>query len=397
MDPALFERLLYEEEGNALDFKRDQYPFSKATDDEKAEILKDLLGFANSFRRADAYILIGIDEVRGGRSKVIGISEHLADHSLQQFVNHLTQSPLHFHYEAFDASGVQVGVIRIELQKRPIYLKHDYGFLKKGEVYVRRGSSTDWKCPASPDEIARMGRDDLPVVTRPDLLVEFGDPDRLVRLGQETSWEAVALHLPEQDEIPTYKKTGGSYGGFALPGDPTENRNYYKDFAKYLTFLTVYRPVRLAISTGAVAATDVRVELEVSSDAGIRLAEVSEMPEPPDRRSLLGFNSTALRGISSIHRYPGEIDITTLSDRIQLEANCQNLQPGRTVWSDKFFIAVNQSGEFSLKGRVFAANLDVPKEFVLTIHADISDREMSVSELVQMADSDESKRIRRKK
>jgi hypothetical protein len=27
MDPALFERLLYEEEGNALDFKRDQYPF----------------------------------------------------------------------------------------------------------------------------------------------------------------------------------------------------------------------------------------------------------------------------------------------------------------------------------------------------------------------------------
>ena len=397
MDRALFERLLYEEEGNALDFKRDQYPFSKATNDEKAEILKDLLGFANSFRRADAYILIGVEEVRGGRSNVVGITEHLADHSLQQFVNHLTHSPLHFNYEAFDASGLQVGVIRIELQKRPIYLKHDYGFLKEGEVYVRRGSSTDWKSPASPDEIARMGRDDMPVVTRPDLLVEFGDPDRLVPLGQETSWEAVVLRLPERDKIPAYQKTGGSYGGLTMPGDPTENRNYYRDFAKYLTFLAVHRPVRLAISTGAVAATDVRVELEVSSDAGIRLAEVNEMPDPPDRRFLIGFDSPALRGIRSIHRQPGEIDITTLSDRIQLEANCQNLQPGRTVWSDKFFVAVNESGKSSLKGRVFAANLDVPKEFTLTIDADISERNMSVTELLQMADSDQSKRTRRKK
>jgi hypothetical protein len=83
MDPALFERLLYEEEGNALDFKRDQYLFFKATNDEKAELLKDFLGLANSFRRADAYILIGVEEVRRGRSNVVGITEHLADHSLQ--------------------------------------------------------------------------------------------------------------------------------------------------------------------------------------------------------------------------------------------------------------------------------------------------------------------------
>jgi hypothetical protein len=40
MESALFERLLYEEEGNALDFKRDQYPFSQATNDEKAKSSK---------------------------------------------------------------------------------------------------------------------------------------------------------------------------------------------------------------------------------------------------------------------------------------------------------------------------------------------------------------------
>lgn len=82
MDAALFEVLLHEEEGSTLDFKRDQYRFAKASLDDKAELLKDLLGFANALRRADAYILIGVEDVRGSRGNVVGVSEHLDDHSL---------------------------------------------------------------------------------------------------------------------------------------------------------------------------------------------------------------------------------------------------------------------------------------------------------------------------
>lgn len=67
MDTALFERLLREEEGVLLDFKRDQYRFAKATDEDKSELLKDILGFANAWRRADSYILIGVADVRGDR------------------------------------------------------------------------------------------------------------------------------------------------------------------------------------------------------------------------------------------------------------------------------------------------------------------------------------------
>jgi len=40
MNDALFEQLLYEEESATLDFKRDQYPFAKATDEDKSELLK---------------------------------------------------------------------------------------------------------------------------------------------------------------------------------------------------------------------------------------------------------------------------------------------------------------------------------------------------------------------
>jgi len=160
MTDAQFERLLYEEESPTLDFKRDQYAFAKATEEEKSELLKDILGMANAWRRAEAFILIGVEDVRGGRSIVNGIAaaDHLADHSLQQFVNNLTNRPIRFGYEAFGFEGKQVGIIRVEQQPRPFYLKRDYGKLKNNEVYVRRGSSTDPTKPATIDEIAQMGQ-----------------------------------------------------------------------------------------------------------------------------------------------------------------------------------------------------------------------------------------------
>lgn len=46
IDKILLERLLHEKERTALDFKRDQYPFDGV--DDKAELLKDILAFANT-------------------------------------------------------------------------------------------------------------------------------------------------------------------------------------------------------------------------------------------------------------------------------------------------------------------------------------------------------------
>jgi hypothetical protein len=43
MTDDLMENLLYEDEGSALDFKRDQYRFEGATDADKSELLKDIL------------------------------------------------------------------------------------------------------------------------------------------------------------------------------------------------------------------------------------------------------------------------------------------------------------------------------------------------------------------
>jgi hypothetical protein len=50
MNDELFERLLYEDESPPLDFKKEQYRFVKASENEKSELPKDILGFVNAWR-----------------------------------------------------------------------------------------------------------------------------------------------------------------------------------------------------------------------------------------------------------------------------------------------------------------------------------------------------------
>ena len=50
MTESLLESLLHQGESTTLDFKEGQYAFVKAADEEKSEILKDILAFANAWR-----------------------------------------------------------------------------------------------------------------------------------------------------------------------------------------------------------------------------------------------------------------------------------------------------------------------------------------------------------
>ena len=99
MDLELLEHLLHEPESQSLDFKQAQYRIERASELDKSELLKDVLAFANSWRRTPAYVLIGVREVKGGRSQVIGITDHIEDASLQQFVNSKTQRRVELSYE----------------------------------------------------------------------------------------------------------------------------------------------------------------------------------------------------------------------------------------------------------------------------------------------------------
>jgi hypothetical protein len=153
MDLTVVEQLLNEAESTSLDFKRDQYRFSQASDEEKSELLKDILALANAWRRSDAFLLIGVVEVKGGRSTPVGVDVHLDDAQLQQFVNAKVQRPITFECRTVVLGECHIDIIRIPIQARPCFLTKDYGKLKKDTVYVRYGSAT---AIASLDEILKM-------------------------------------------------------------------------------------------------------------------------------------------------------------------------------------------------------------------------------------------------
>ncbi|MDE2686335.1 MAG: ATP-binding protein [Chloroflexota bacterium] len=149
------ETLLYMDEGPTLDFKREQYRFYGATKDHKSELLKDILAFVNTSRYRTAYILLGVEEVRGEPNKIVGINLHLEDADLHQFVNSKTNRAAEFTYFPFVVGSKHIGVLRIPIQLRPVYVEKRFGKVDANKVYIRDGSSTR---PASPDEIVAMGR-----------------------------------------------------------------------------------------------------------------------------------------------------------------------------------------------------------------------------------------------
>jgi len=148
------EALLWEDESTKLDFKETQYPLD--TPEQKGELLKDLLAFANAFRRNDAYILLGARDIKGSRALITGVTHHLNDADLQQLVNSKTNRTMEFSYHALELDNQHIGIIRIPRQARPTYLRKPFGNLKGNAVYLRHGSCTSI---ATPDEIARMGAD----------------------------------------------------------------------------------------------------------------------------------------------------------------------------------------------------------------------------------------------
>jgi hypothetical protein len=156
MDEALLNTLIRKSESDTLDFKAEQYSFVGESEEEKSELLKDILAFANAWKETNAYILIGVKEKNQRADGLSGVTTHLADNDLQEFINKKTNRPVVFSVEAMSFQGTELDVISINCsQTRPLFLNKNFGRLTKGQVYIRRGSST---AVADADEIAEMGK-----------------------------------------------------------------------------------------------------------------------------------------------------------------------------------------------------------------------------------------------
>ena len=234
------------------------------------------------------------------------------------------------------------GIVSIDEQTRPIYLKRDYGKLRKEKVYVRRGSCTDPTKPASPEEIARMGIGAAGAEV--ELVVEFADTGRDETLGTDISWEAEFCEMPAMETIPDLSPRR-EHPFYVEVIDPINrpNTDFFRELANFEFARRLFRPVRLFVkNVGQVAVSNVRVELTVLTNIGVMV--VDDPPERPKRRVNF-LKKTVFRGMRSFHRDPGEVRIDKNNDRFRVEIDCGHLQPGRPVWSDVFYVGKATAGK----------------------------------------------------
>lgn len=369
MNDQLLEGLLHEEEGGSLDFKRDQYLFAGATDDEKAEMLKDILAFANAWRRDTAYVLRGVQEVRGGRSIPVGVSHHLNDNDLQQFVNSKTNRPIFFRYMAYPFEGVQLGIIEIPVQQRPFYLTKSYGTLTKEVVYLRRGSST---AIASPAEIADMGAADAaPAVQAPLLEIEWGEPESRRLLGSTTRLdvEVLAPRLASHLVAPVSPQV--LFG----QGDP--DAGYRRQLLDFAFEASLMRPLHVVVhNRGQDAARAVTIQAVLPKAADVRLSEA--LPERPS--SLLHGSMPSLGRLRSPFR-TAVPDVDDHADHWSLKITFGAVLPGQTVWSDQpIYLGASVPQRITLPIRVLAENLPRPVECELSADVFTTTRPMELKD-----------------
>ena len=376
------EELLYEEEGTTLDFKREQYPFNSANEYQKSEIIKDILAFSNAWRRDDAYILLGVEEVKGGRSRPLGIEDELDDAQLQQFVNSKTQRPIDFTYSTVVIDGLKIGVIRIPKQSRPIYVEKDYGRVKKRIIYIRRGSSTD---EASPEEVHSMGRAEV-IETKevPDLSFEFASLEKRASLGVEISIETTLLNIPPIEDIPDYR--GLSPYDFRVSSFYQTSTSYYRDLVKY--YYTLKRSKKLSFSlanNSSITVSDIRVEIVFEKQGNnFKFIVEDDIPEVPKARydpidNIVPLSEQILRGAKPA------IEIQDLGDEYRIEATFEKVQPKQKVFCDKsIFIATSENFEARAKVIIYADNIPVPIEASLLVHCDVKREPGSLEDIMAM-------------
>ena len=361
-DLDLLEGLLHEDEGTSLDFKCAQYPFENASAEKKAELLKDILAFTNSWRRTSAYILIGVKEIRGGRSRIVGVKNHLDDAKLHQFVNSKTQRAVEFSYRTVQIVNLEIGVIEIALQERPVYLKKRYGSLRDNVVYVRDGSSTR---SATPDEIAKMGVHHVLDET-PQFILEWANPDTKTALPSPYVLHSLVLSpaLPGNT--------------FALPRPSPFSKDFYRGerYSEQVISCTFERAFLVRVgfrlyNSSGVLGKNIRFEGSLSKAGGVVVQDSLEaMPGtivmPPK-----------VDPIATIIQKPS-VYLRELEDKWEIAAEFGDIRPSEILWAPgPMWFGCARPTLAKLEGQLIGDNLREPVPCSLKIQFEPERRRMT--------------------
>lgn len=131
------ELIEYENENTSLDFKAIQY---------KKEIyesfLKDIMSLANANSKEDKFIIIGVKHFPNGKRDLLGIQENFIDEATYlQLIDSNIEPQIDLKYFPIIYDGKTFGIFQImDCSNPPYMMKKDYGNLKIGDSFIRKGS-----------------------------------------------------------------------------------------------------------------------------------------------------------------------------------------------------------------------------------------------------------------
>lgn len=351
MNDNLFQKFLYLSEGDSLDFKRDQYKISKSTDNDKSEFIKDILAMANSWRKTEAYIILGILEKNNKPNELIGLKEHVDDATFQQLLNSKTNRPCRFSYKTYTYQGNTFGIFEIPVQERPIYLKKDFGKLKTQVVYVKRGSST---AEASIEEISKMGLSLEEETKKPKLKLTFFDLDSETILGDHIFLKVNPFCI--LDSIPNY------FGATELYPSLSTNKKFYRNLFEYINFKYKFCKIGFRIENfGNIEAKNVKIEILISAK-DIEIIENGDEPIEPDK-----YNSDSFRRLPNLSML-NEIELKKGNNVFTILSNVETIHAKDTIHLvGNIYINPQFSRELILNCKIFCDKLEKPFEQKLKI------------------------------
>lgn len=362
------QNFLYQDENTFLDFKSQQYDINHSDNQTKSKLLKDVLAFANSWRDGDAYIVIGVEDKKGEKNKVVGCDNHHDDATIQQLVNSKTNRKIKLSYEVYELEDKKIGVIRISKQKRPFYTQRDFGSVKKEVVYYRLGSSN---AEANPQDIYNMGKDDHDIKQlTPILDLKFVNPFDNQEEKKELSIKNTCYAQPN-NLLPDAIEKKLVNDSYRLNISINEvNRDYWRELEEYTRMINFLVPCQFSITNTSECVThNAHIEIKVKLIDKVEVRTLEELPTKPSSDHFQNITRSIVP-IQERLRKKNTI-LKVFNKELNLILDIGDIKPKSTVYSDVFAIGAKESMSLNLNPFIYASNLPNPQKFNLIINFDV--------------------------
>ena len=111
-------------------------------DQRRGEFIKDVAAIANACASSYGFVVYGADPRQP--DPIIGITTHYDDADLQQLAKGKIEPVPEFLYYEVSTGPKTLGVLQVKPTRlRPHIISVDLGKVRKGQILIRRGSSTD--------------------------------------------------------------------------------------------------------------------------------------------------------------------------------------------------------------------------------------------------------------